>query len=384
MELPNKGNFSVRELKWAALNNLDDLKPELQNSSLVEGFALSEEQFEAAFKQYRDHVCDALFVADESTKRQSGDGLSLYKTLMQKGAEALTAQLRFGFYGQVVSSRFSASDLKNQGMLADLRYPWEWYYQARERKRKIHLHVGPTNSGKTYNALKRLEEAKSGCYAGPLRLLAHEVYTRLNAKGKLCTLITGDEFKLPPGWSVSELPTMHSSTVEMIPFGTHMEVVVIDEIQMMADQHRGWAWTEAFLGVRADEVHLCGEDRVVPLIKDLTKLLGDNLQIHHYERLNPLKMYHCSLKGKLRNLQKGDCIVSFTILSIHALRRQIEEETGRRCAVVYGSLPPETRSQQAKLFNDPNNDYDFLVASDAIGMGLNLYVHPNLQTVNYR
>jgi ATP-dependent RNA helicase SUPV3L1/SUV3 len=64
--------------------------------------------------------------------------------------------------------------------------------------------------------------------------------------------------------------------------------------------------------------------------------------------------------------------VAFTVMGIHALRRIIEKKTGKKCAIVYGSLPPETRAQQARLFNDPDNDYDFLVASDAIGMGLNL------------
>jgi ATP-dependent RNA helicase SUPV3L1/SUV3 len=76
--------------------------------------------------------------------------------------------------------------------------------------------------------------------------------------------------------------------------------------------------------------------------------------------------------SSLRALQKGDCIVTFAIHEIHQLREQIEKQTGKRVAIVYGTLPPETRAQQARLFNDPNNDYDFLVASDAVGMGLNL------------
>ena len=79
-----------------------------------------------------------------------------------------------------------------------------------------------------------------------------------------------------------------------------------------------------------------------------------------------------SLEGDLTKLRKGDCIVTFSRMGIHALKKVIERQTGKRVAVVYGSLPPETRAQQAKLFNDPDNDYDILVASDAIGMGLNL------------
>ncbi|EEP75872.1 conserved hypothetical protein [Uncinocarpus reesii 1704] len=158
----------------------------------------------------------------------------------------------------------------------------------------------------------------------------------------------------------------------MAPLGQEVDVAVIDEIQMIGDLHRGWAWTRALLGAPAKEVHLCGEERVVPLIRELAALTGDKLTIHHYKRLNPLIPMSKSLKGSLRGLQKGDCVVAFSRLGIHALKQEIEKATGRRAAIVYGSLPAEIRSQQADLFNDPNNDYDFLVASDAIGMGLNL------------
>ncbi|KAG9906827.1 P-loop containing nucleoside triphosphate hydrolase protein, partial [Aureobasidium melanogenum] len=234
------------------------------------------------------------------------------------------------------------------------------------------LHVGPTNSGKTYHALQRLEQAETGVYAGPLRLLAHEVYTRLNAKGKQCMLITGEEKRAPDEDSLAADIT--SCTVEMMPLNKDVDVAVIDEIQMIGNAERGWAWTQAVLGVKAREVHLCGETRTVPLIRELCASIGEKLIVHEYERLSPLKMADKSLQGNLKKLRKGDCIVSFSVMGIHALRKQIEQSTGRKVATVYGSLPPETRAQQARLFNDPDNDYDFLVASDAIGMGLNLSI----------
>ncbi|KAJ4368194.1 RNA helicase [Neocucurbitaria cava] len=229
---------------------------------------------------------------------------------------------------------------------------------------------GPTNSGKTYHALKRLEEAETGIYLGPLRLLAHEVYTRLNAKGKPCGLVTGEEQRMPE----NEQARMYSCTVEMAPLNTLFDVAVIDEIQMINHPDRGWAWTQAFLGLQAKEIHLCGEARTVPLMRELCALVGDKVHVHEYQRLTPLQLQPRSLNGKLTHLEKGDCIVAFTVLGIHALRREIEKKTGKKCAIVYGSLPPETRAQQARLFNDPDNDYDFLVASDAIGMGLNLAI----------
>ncbi|OJD19377.1 hypothetical protein AJ78_00647 [Emergomyces pasteurianus Ep9510] len=291
----------------------------------------------------------------------------LERTFINSGPAELTKTLKQEFKIYNYDVNFSSS-LNEQRALADLRNPTEWYPAARSLHRTIHLHVGPTNSGKTYHALQRLERAKTGFYAGPLRLLAHEIYTRLNAKGIPCGLVTGDEVRI----SQDQTPGIFSNTVEMVPFGQDVEVGVIDEIQMIADPHRGWAWTRALLGARAHELHLCGEERVVPLIRDLAGLMGDKLEIHHYERLNPLKAMNRSLKGNLSNLQKGDCVVAFSRVGIHGLKQDIEKATGRRAAIVYGSLPAEIRSQQADLFNDPNNDYDFLVASDAIGMGLNL------------
>ncbi|KAJ3282162.1 RNA helicase, partial [Blyttiomyces sp. JEL0837] len=117
---------------------------------------------------------------------------------------------------------------------SDLRTPAEWYPEARLMKRKIHLHVGPTNSGKTYSALKRLEASKSGVYAGPLRLLAHEIYERMNNADSPCNLLTGEERRESDGvekWA---------ATVEMTPLSKKLEVAVIDEIQMIADENRGW------------------------------------------------------------------------------------------------------------------------------------------------
>lgn len=275
-------------------------------------------------------------------------------------------QIQYLFYGDLANRSHSKSDIADQKMLADLRFPIDWYPVARSLQRSIHLHVGPTNSGKTYQALKRLEKAEHGIYAGPLRLLAHEVFMRLNNKGIPCHLITGDQKLFEKGAGLV------SCTVETVPLNHPVEVAVIDEIQMIGDKSRGWAWTQALLGLRAKELHLCGEARTVPLIRELTTLMGDKLEVHHYERLSPLETMNESLGGKMTKLRKGDCIVAFSRRGVNEMKVDIERRTKRRVAIIYGTLPPEIRAQQARLFNDPNNDYDFLVASDAIGMGLNL------------
>ena len=293
---------------------------------------------------------------------------SLRKAFVSNGESGVDTQLKYSYHGLLASRKFSKVDIENQEKLADLRYPVEWYPATRAVQRKIVLHVGPTNSGKTYHALKRLEEADTGIYAGPLRLLAHEVYTRLNAKGKPCDLITGDE-KVVQGGDGAQ---MKSCTVEMVPLNTDVDVAVIDEIQMIGHNERGWAWTQALLGLKAKEIHLCGEERSVPLIRELAASMGDKLEIHTYKRLSPLQTMSTSLRRRLSDLRKGDCVVVFSRVGIHAMKKDIESITQKRVAVVYGSLPPDIRAQQAKLFNDPDNDYDILVASDAIGMGLNL------------
>lgn len=327
----------------------------------------SSRTFNGCCRQVRHKLQVACEQSPDSTKTPNPLFSRLRAAFITGGSKGLQRELKFLFQKTVLEIKPPSGSLEK---IADLSHPMEWYPETRKIQRKIHLHVGPTNSGKTYHALKRLEEAETGFYAGPLRLLAQEVYTRLNARGKLCALITGEERKIPEG----QVSVMSSCTVEMLPVNVRVDIAVIDEIQMLSDTERGWAWTNAFLGVQANEVHLCGELRTVKLIQDLCKITGESLEIHNYERLTPLEAMKTSLKGDMTNLEKGDCIISFSRVNIHLTKKEVEAATGRKCAVVYGGLPPETRTQQSALFNDPNNDYDFLAASDAVGMGLNLSI----------
>nr|XP_031859652.1 uncharacterized protein CI109_004927 [Kwoniella shandongensis]KAA5526724.1 hypothetical protein CI109_004927 [Kwoniella shandongensis] len=255
------------------------------------------------------------------------------------------------------------------------------YLAARAMTRHFHLHIGPTNSGKTYNALKALSRAKSGAYAGPLRLLAHEVWERMNlgtvgdldGKGKACNLLTGEERRV-----VDPDAGLLSCTVEMLPLaglqGQGFDVVVIDEIQMLGDGQRGGSWTKAVLGVAAKEVHLCGDETTVELLKSIVSTLGDKLTIHQYNRLTPLTVASESLGNDYKDIQDGDCIVTFSRTNIFNVKKQVESTAGKKCAVVYGALPPETRAEQARDFNDEIGQSKVLVASDAVGMGLNLKI----------
>jgi ATP-dependent RNA helicase SUPV3L1/SUV3 len=269
------------------------------------------------------------------------------------------------------NNNHTISILHELAKISDQRFFYESFPLARQSRRKIILHVGPTNSGKTYSALLALSKSRQGCYAGPLRLLAHEVFTRFN-KGligqeppRVCNLITGEEQKI-----LDPEAGLTSCTVEMFPMNRKLDVGVIDEIQMLGDSQRGSAWTQTLVGSLCRELHLCGEESVVDLVSTICKELGDELIIKRYKRLSPLSVSRESLKGDLKKIKKGDCLVTFSRSNIFMFKRQIEAKTGLRVAVAYGGLPPEVREEQARAFN--NGEYDVLVASDAVGMGLNL------------
>ncbi|GAA5925107.1 hypothetical protein JCM3775_006368 [Rhodotorula graminis] len=265
------------------------------------------------------------------------------------------------------------SQLHQLADLADRRFHYEDFPSARQHRRRLILHVGPTNSGKTHSALVALARARTGAYAGPLRLLAHEVFARFN-EGKIgdegkrtCNLVTGEEQRI-----LDPDAGLQSCTVEMFPLSKHLEVGVVDEIQMIGDPQRGTAWTAAVVGARCDELHLCGEESVVDLVQRIAAEVGDECVVKRYQRLSPLVVASRSLEGDLSRIRRGDCLVTFSRSNIFAFKRAIEEKTGLRVAVAYGGLPPEVREEQARAFNE--GTYDVLVASDAIGMGLNLKI----------
>ncbi|CAF1155963.1 unnamed protein product [Didymodactylos carnosus] len=263
-------------------------------------------------------------------------------------------------------------DLKQ---ISDLRDPANWYPDARAIQRKIIIHSGPTNSGKTYHALKRYMESESGVYCGPLKLLASEVYHKTNALGTKCDLVTGEErrFADPEGKPANHI----ACTVEMANLQTLYEVAVIDEIQMMRDAQRGWAWTRALLGLRAKEIHLCGEASAINLVQELMVTTGDEVEIRQYQRLTKLtyldKAIGTNYLETFDNVRRGDCFVCFSKNDIFHITRELERR-GHEVAVIYGSLPPGTKLLQAQRFNDPADPCKIMVSTDAIGMGLNLSI----------
>lgn len=160
----------------------------------------------------------------------------------------------------------------------------------------------------------------------------------------------------------------------MVNINQNYDVAVIDEIQMIADSNRAHSWTRALLGLRAREIHLCGGMEAAELVESLCASTKDDFELIKYERMSKLVVEPEAFRGDYSKIRAGDCVVAFSVVDIFSIRKHIEEQTQLKCAVIYGQLPPETRSTQARLFNDEKSGYDVLVASDAIGMGLNLNI----------
>jgi ATP-dependent RNA helicase SUPV3L1/SUV3 len=226
--------------------------------------------------------------------------------------------------------------------------------------REFEYFVGPTNSGKTHAALEELRAAESGAYLAPLRLLALEVHERLTESGIATTLVTGEERIVNPA-------ARHvSSTVEMVDLRRDVDVAVIDEAQMLQDEQRGWAWTLAVAGVRAKRVIMCGSEDGLAAARRLTGRLGADLRVRRFERKNPLKVVDAI---PLTSLRRGDAVVAFSRNGVVELQGHIRQ-SGRTTAAVYGSLSPAVRRREAERFR--TGEADVLVATDAIGLGLNL------------
>ena len=228
------------------------------------------------------------------------------------------------------------------------------------QERTFEYFVGPTNSGKTHAAIEVLRGAESGVYLAPLRLLALEVYERLNDLGTATSLVTGEERLIHPH-------AAHvSATVEMVDLSRTLDVAVIDEAQLLEDEQRGWAWTLAIAGVRAKRIVLCGSEEGLRAARRLADRLGFELTVRRFTRKNALRVVGAVPRSALR---RGDAVVAFSRNAVVELQGEIGR-LGHSSAAIYGSLSPAVRRREAERFR--NGEADVLVATDAIGMGLNL------------
>jgi len=231
---------------------------------------------------------------------------------------------------------------------------------AREMRRKLILHIGPTNSGKTYTAMQRLKNADTGYYLAPLRLLALEGYEGLREQGVDSSLITGEE------QIIDEDATHISSTIEMMNYEVDVDVCVIDEVQMIDDRDRGWAWANAIIGAPAKEIIMTGSSNSKEAIIALAEYLGEELEIVEFERKNPLSLLE--QPTDIADVEEGSAIIAFSRKDVLRLKQTFSKNF--RVSVVYGNLSPEVRREEARRFRE--GETQILIATDAIAMGMNL------------
>jgi len=236
------------------------------------------------------------------------------------------------------------------------------YPLARKIKRHFYLHLGPTNSGKTYEGVQRLHGAENGLYLGPLRLLAAEQFESLNLADVPCSLVTGEEQIRVP------FSRVQSSTVEMADLQTHYDVAVIDECQMIADRDRGGAWTAAILGLCAEEIHACASPDAEALLTRIIEDCGDELTVIRHERMTPLEMEKEGFQFP-NSVRPGDALIVFSKARVHAVAAELKTR-GYKVSLIYGALPPDVRRNQADRFH--RGETEVVVSTDAIAMGMNL------------
>ena len=230
------------------------------------------------------------------------------------------------------------------------------------QSQKIIALLGPTNTGKTHVAIQKMLEHETGIFGLPLRLLAREVYEKCIEKVGVekVALITGEE-KIIPGTAQYFI-----CTVESMPKDKEVDFVAIDEIQMCADRERGHIFTQRMLEARGTKVTMfLGSQVMASIINDLI----NEVEFEKKERYSSLS--YSGIK-KISRLDRKVAIIAFSIEEVYAIAELVRRQKGG-AAVVMGSLSPKTRNSQVGLYQ--SGDVDYLIATDAIGMGLNMDIN---------
>ena len=227
---------------------------------------------------------------------------------------------------------------------------------------KIIALLGPTNTGKTYVAIEKMLEFETGIFGLPLRLLAREVYDKcVNKVGvEKVALITGEEKIIP------STANYFICTVESMPKDKEVDFIAIDEIQMCADRERGHIFTERLLESRGNKLTMFLGSQVM---KKIIEELVDDVEFENKERYS--KLSYSGIK-KISRLDRKVAIIAFSIEEVYAIAELVRRQKGG-AAVIMGSLSPKTRNSQVGLYQ--SGDVDYLIATDAIGMGLNMDIN---------
>ncbi len=226
-------------------------------------------------------------------------------------------------------------------------------------KNKITAVLGPTNTGKTFLAIETMLSFDSGMIGFPLRLLAREVYDKIIQKvdPSKVALITGEEKIIPLD------AKYFLCTVESMPIGKVLDFVGIDEIQMCSDHERGHIFTDRLLNLRGEKLTMLMGSNT---IKKIIQKLDDDIEFINKQRLS--KLSFCGHK-KISRIERKSAVIAFSTEEVYAIAELIRRQKGG-AAIVMGSLSPKTRNAQVSLYQ--SGDVDYLVATDAIGMGINM------------
>ncbi len=344
----------ITRLIWNEENLVFDAQFEKQGGELRAVFL---RELDALIAECKEHA--KLLSLDESTLYTM-----VYENLLPNLGDTLhisakvTRRVLFAFDRQIAGELLKKQ--RQQLLARTVRDFKNLFPLARSLRRKLIFNVGPTNSGKTYTAMEQLRRGGTGYYLAPLRLLALEGYEDLREHGINASLITGEE------QIVDEDATHISSTIEMLSFESEVDTCVIDEVQMIGDRDRGWAWANAIIGAPAKVVIMTGSPNALEAIEALAVYLGEPLEIVHFERKNPLELLPNATP--MDAIEPQSAIIAFT--RANALRLKQQLSATYRTSVIYGNLGPEVRREEARRFRD--GETEILVATDAIAMGLNL------------
>jgi len=226
-------------------------------------------------------------------------------------------------------------------------------------KNKITAVLGPTNIGKTFLAIETMLSFESGMIGFPLRLLAREVYDKIIKKidPNKVALITGEEKIIPSN------AKYYLCTVESMPIEKNLDFVAVDEIQMCADHERGHIFTDRLLNLRGEKLTMLMGSNT---IKNIISKLDEDTEFINKDRLS--KLTYAGHK-KISRIDRKTAIIAFSAEEVYAIAELVRRQKGG-AAIVMGSLSPKTRNAQVELYQ--SGDVDFLVATDAIGMGINM------------
>lgn len=319
------------------------------------------------YKDFLDKEIESWKIEAETIFLQNGiESLNNISPSMENSIKTLFSDVRQHLKDNFINQLNMISEELSlyQEIKSDPRFAeYHTVYEARDIKRKWTAILGPTNSGKTFHCIDSLIKAKKAIYLSPLRLMAIENQEKIESLGITCSLLTGEESDIKEG------ATHICCTTEMFNSfkDEYFDLVIVDEVQKIEDIDRGSAVVSALVAAKTENIYMTGPIWIKNKLQRLCKLCNDDFKLIKTERLTPLVVEHKI--SKLNKLSPRTIVVVFSRKNALAMKENIES-FGYKVSIIYGALSPKVRREQSRRFCE--GETDILVATDAIGMGLNL------------